>query len=79
MRNLQIVATVKLLFNPDFCEWSRCKMERDHGEANRDAEIWTYEAPATNTRDEKYFASTFATVTAMSQSSSQQAYVDGCC
>jgi hypothetical protein len=38
----------------------------------------SYEAPATNIRDEKYFASGFATVTAMSLSSSQQADVDGC-
>jgi hypothetical protein len=38
----------------------------------------SYEAPATNIRDEKYFASAFATVTVMSQSSSQQADVDGC-
>jgi hypothetical protein len=37
----------------------------------------SYEAPATNIRDEKYFASAFATVTAWSQSS-QQADVDGC-
>lgn len=32
----------------------------------------------TDIRDERYFASAFATVTAMSQSSSQQADVDGC-
>lgn len=30
----------------------------------------SYQAPATNIRDEKYFASAFATMTAMSQSSS---------
>ncbi|KAB2099571.1 hypothetical protein AG0111_0g12155 [Alternaria gaisen] len=36
------------------------------------------EAPATDIRDERYFASALATVTAMSQSSSQQADVDGC-
>jgi hypothetical protein len=40
MRNVYIVATGKLLFNPDFCEWSRCKMERDYGEADRDAKVW---------------------------------------
>jgi hypothetical protein len=38
----------------------------------------SYEAPATNIRDEKYFASAFATVTAMSQSPFQQVNVDGC-